>query len=124
MSRRTKSVLRWLLACGAVVALLYAGWWYLCESVLYASIGYEVEAEFAELPPDDTVLTEWLKQQPGVINVGVDRPKSPKELRVFVLMSQNLHRKPPFPDLEKACAERGYRGQVTRFRDTEPRPRH
>ena len=59
---RTKTALRWTLACGALVALLYASWWSLCEWYLFASIGYEVEAEFAELPPDDEALTEWLNQ--------------------------------------------------------------
>jgi hypothetical protein len=121
MSRGTKTVLRWLLACGAVVALLYAGWWSLCEWYLFASIGYEVETEFAELPPDDVALEAWLKQQPGVAVVGVSRAESRKAVRINLIMSQNLHYRPRFPDVEKACEELGYRGQIAPFRDTERR---
>jgi hypothetical protein len=113
-------VLRWLLACGAVVALLYAGWWLLCEWYFGPPVRYEVVAEFAELPPDDAALQAWLKQQPGVAVVIVSRPE-PKKVVIHLLMSQNLHDKPPFPDVEKACAELGYKGQVERFRDTERR---
>ena len=123
MSPRTKKAVRWLLAFAVVAAMLYVGWWYLCSS-LYASIGYEVEAEFAELPPDDTALQAWLKQQPGVIPTltYVQRTgPSKKVLQVNVVMSRNLLGEPPIPDLEKTCAELGYRGQRDRFRDTEPR---
>ena len=120
MNRRAKTVFCWLLACCAVAALLYAGRWYLCESVLYASIGYEIEAEFTELPPDDAALEAWLRRQPGVTVVGIQRKGVGKTLDVAVIMSQNLHHKPPLPDVEKACAEFGYRGQAAPFRDTEP----
>ena|SRR5262245_45910221 len=122
MSRRTKKAVRWLFAFAVVAAMLYVGWWSLCEFVFHASIGYEVEAEFAELPPDDAALEAWLKQQPGVLIVEVTRIESRKAIRIFLLMGQNLHYKPPVPNLEQACAELGYRGQRDRFRDTEPRP--
>jgi hypothetical protein len=122
MSRGTKTVLRWLLACGAVAALLYAGWWSLCEWYVVIPFGYSIEAEFAELPPDDEALKAWLEQQPGVTRVfAITRGEARKTIKIDLLMEQNAHYKPRFPDVEKACAELGYKGRVERFRDTERR---
>ena len=55
--------------------------------------------------------------------VRVSRTESTKTVQVNLIMSRNFHDRPPFPDVERACAELGYKGQVARFRDTEPRPR-
>ena len=122
MGLRTRAT-RGLLVAATVGALVYAGWWALCEWAFFASVGYNVEAEFAKVPPDDEALRAWLRSQPGVAVVGVNRTNSGRTTRIqaLVITGQNFHYKPPFPDIERGCAELGYRGRVAPFRDVAPR---
>lgn len=119
MAVRAKRLRRWSLGLALSAAVLYAGWWALCEWVFYPSLGYHVEAEFAEAPPDDEALRAWLRRQPGAAVAHVTRaPSGPvTRVRVLLIMSRNLHGRPPLPDFDRGCAELGYRGQVAPFRD-------
>jgi hypothetical protein len=100
-----------------LTAALAAGWAWLMS--LPASLGYTVEAEFTELPPDDTALENWLLSQPGVASAFVgQRAGDPKVLVIHLLMTRNSWGQPPLPDFEAKCEELGYRGREGRFRDS------
>ena len=79
-------------------------------SHIYPSVGFEVRAEFTELPTDDTALLRWLQTQPGVIErlAFVNREKS--SIRVNWTMSRNLLGEPPIPDLHQQFERLGYKG--------------
>ena len=106
-----------LIVFAILVAVLVGGWAWLMS--LSASLGYEVEAEFTDFPPDDTALQDWLRSQPGVVTACVgQRASEPKVLVVCFLMTRNGWGYPPLPDLETKCDDLGYRGRVGRFRDS------
>ena len=107
-----------LIAFALIAAILAGGW--ACLKFLPASLGYTVEAEFADFPPDDTALEEWLRRQPGVVKAFVgQREGEPGVLVIDVLMVRNGWGDPPFPDLETKCDELGYHGRAGRFRDSK-----
>lgn len=108
-----------LIALAVVAAVLTAAWAGLKS--IPASLGYDVEAEFSEIPPNDDALEEWLRTQPGVVRAFVgQREGEPKVLVVSFIMVRNGWG-PPLPDLDAKCDELGYRGRVGRFRDSENR---
>lgn len=102
-----------------VAAVLWAAWHGLHS--IPASIGYEVEADFAEVPPDDGALEAWLRSHPGVWSASVSRHPVGGRTRLWVLvgMTRDGFGRPPFPDLGGACADFGYRGQAGPFHDKE-----
>jgi hypothetical protein len=88
---------------------------------LHASLGYTVESQFAQLPPNDSQLTAWIQSQPGILarTVHVERVGSDgKTIRVFFLQSRNLAGEPPLPDLDTACNRVGSAAPVHGFRDS------
>jgi hypothetical protein len=102
-----------------LVALAAAAWYGL--SLIPVDFSYAVEAEFAEVPPDDHQLQEWLRTQPGVWHASVQRRPSGPRTRVVVLLgiTRDGWRRPPFPDLDGKCAALGYRGPAGPFCDQE-----
>jgi len=114
---------KWLAAVGIVVAVLATGW-HLFRKNVYVSLGYCVEARFSSLPPNDKELCEWLKSQPGVVRhtVWISREGADRKLlKVGFIMSQNLYREPPFPDLGNRCKLLGYAGNDSGFKDSQER---
>ena len=99
--------------------VLVAGYFALREAVGYlpVSFGYCVEAEFESLPPDDSALENWIKEQPRVVShtVGICRggPEN-KSLRIMYIHSRRIRERNV--DLNEACARLGYVAKE-RFRD-------
>lgn len=110
------------LLIGLVVGtgLLTAAWAGLKS--ISVSYGYHVEAEFSELPSDDSALEAWLLAQPGVVRVIIARDKKAQleVVEIIFIQVRDGWGRPPFPDLEAKCDGLGYRGRVGMFRD---RPR-
>ncbi len=72
------------------------------------SIGYGVRAQFTELPDDDSSLEAWLREQPGVVRVYVNR--DPNAIRIYWIMSQDLTGRPSAPDVRATFEQFGYKG--------------
>lgn len=110
-----------LLIGGVVVAAILTAVWAGLKSIL-VSYSFDVEAEFSELPTDDTAIDSWLRSQPQVAAVIIarDEKSQPKKIEVIFIQARDGWGRPPFPDLEAKCDELGYKGRVGRFRD---RPR-
>ena len=89
-----------------LVLVLGEGWW--LAHKIKSSNGYNVQAEFAQLPPNDEALEEWLRQQPGVVEHAVHVERNGQNVRVFFIIVQNLRKQPPFPRLEEQAAVLGY----------------
>lgn len=109
---------RMLLLTAIIAAVLGIAAWQVLLRVVRASYGYHVRAQFASLPQVDTKLQEWIKAQPGVVaphQVFIWRTN--QTVTVFFIMSRNLKGYPPFPNLESACKELGYAGELTPFSD-------
>ena len=103
-----------IVVLGALLVALWAG-----LNSIPVSRGYEVEAEFAELPPDDTTLEDWLAAQPGVARVIVgQRTGEPNVLVILLIVVRTGWDQTPFPDLNAKCDELGYKGRVGMFRDS------
>ena len=102
----------------AILTVVLAGAWYGLHFIS-ADFLYVVEAEFAEVPPDDRELEEWVRAQPGVWKVFTDRRPSGPLTRLVVTIgtTRNGWGAPAFPDLNGRCVVLGYRGQVRQFRD-------
>jgi hypothetical protein len=101
------------------LALVTYGCW-LGWTSIPASISYGMRSEFSSLPGNDKALETWLKGQPGVARVGINR--NDKVIEVFIIQVRNGRGEPPLPDLDEACAALGYAGQVspfTHFRDED-----
>jgi|KBSSwiStaDraftv2_1062776.scaffolds.fasta_scaffold2250181_2 hypothetical protein len=99
--------LRTLLIVIAVIGALLAVF-RVASRYIKPSLIYGLRVEFAELPPDDATLEEWLRQQPGVIKVSVNR--EPKAIRIVWLMSRDLNGYPPIPDCRQNFERFGYKG--------------
>ena len=100
---------------GAVVGL-----WLLVTHSVNASLGYCVEWEFGQMPPNDDALVEWLKVQPGIISRTVQIRRfgaNGTELEVGLIQVRTLAGDPPFPDLDQQCAELGYAQPKGKFVD-------
>jgi hypothetical protein len=108
-----------MLVALAMGAILY-GSWFAFTSLVHASIGYSMEAEFQTMPVNDLEFKAWLRDQPGVVQstVHVARPRDRTVLVVFI-MSRDLRGYPTFPDLDRACKALGYGGRAGAFRDSE-----
>src|SRR5262249_23677898 len=87
-----------------------------------ADFGYELEADFTDLPRDDGALEGWLRNQPGIYYAWIERnPIGGQWGRVVSFGTpRDSGGRPPLPDLESKCAELGYQGQKGRFRDNVP----
>jgi hypothetical protein len=113
---------RKLLLTAAILAVVVTATWQSFVRVVRGSYGYHVRAQFTSLPPDDTKLQEWIKVQPGVVAPHlVHIWRTNQTVTVAFLMSQNLRGYPHFPDLDSACKELGYAGEVSRFTDCPER---
>ncbi len=111
---RSKKLLLVIATIGIALLSFYV--WAKSQSV---SRGYEVEAEFAELPPDDVALEDWLEAQPGVARVIVgQRTGEPNVLAIVLIIVRTGWDRTPFPDLNAKCDELGYKGRVGMFRDS------
>lgn len=66
-----------------------------------------VRAEFDRLPANDKELEEWLRNQPGVIKVLIDR-RDGQALIVCWIRVHKINENPPNPDLEQAWKQFGY----------------
>jgi hypothetical protein len=77
------------------------------------SIIYSFRADFAEMPPDDAELTDWLRNQPGVIRRTVAVNREPSAIRVHWIMSRDLFGNPPTPDCQQQFNRLGYKGLKT-----------
>jgi hypothetical protein len=75
---------------------------------MHASIGFSLKAHSMLLPADDNELEKWLKSQPGVVPWTVRVRRNHKWLHVSFILSQNLLRNPPLPNLSQACSTMGY----------------
>ena len=110
---------RWIVVTLVIVSLLLTAAWVGLKSIP-ASLLYEFSAEFTELPPDDTVLEQWLQTQPGVAKATVGmREGEPNKVVVLLVMVRNGWGEPPLPDLDAKCDELGYKGRVDRFRPSQ-----
>jgi hypothetical protein len=98
------------------VALLAGGAYWAIRTV-HADLGYTVMAQFDGMPPDDSGLRRWLRNQPGIRRAWTCRTNG--TVKVFILMSQDLRGKPALPDLDLACSSLGYVRQGDPFRDCE-----
>ena len=73
-----------------------------------------------EMPSDNTGLTDWLADQPGVVENRVHvQHSSNGTVTVTFLMSQNAFNVPSFPDLETKCRELGYKFKSPKFVDVD-----
>jgi hypothetical protein len=121
-ARRSNSVLISLgVLSGAVVGL-----WFLFTHNVHASLGYCVEVEFGQMPPNDDALVEWLKVQAGIIprTVQVRRfGANGTELEISFIQQRTLAGDPPFPDLNQQCAALGYAQPKGNFVDCKNRYR-
>ncbi|WP_254513994.1 hypothetical protein [Anatilimnocola floriformis] len=70
------------------------------------SYGYGIQAKCGRLPADDSSLETWLSAQPGVVRVHVQRENN--QVHVIWIMSQDLMRNPPVPDLRPELENLGY----------------
>jgi hypothetical protein len=109
---------RVLLTLTIVGLLGTAGWWGLHS--IPASIGYDLEAEFETVPPNDERLEQWLGSQPGVATTVVKRERAGARWRVEVIyvITRDGWGQPRLPDLNAAAAELGYGKPDGRFRDS------
>lgn len=100
-----------------LISILGAAGYYL-HLFIPGDIGYGREAEFEFVPPSDEPFKEWVRAQPGVYLVYVQRRPLEKGYRVEVTfgMTRNGFRQPPLPDLDSAAAEFGYRNPDGPFR--------
>jgi hypothetical protein len=67
---------------------------------------YGIRAQFAALPANDAALEAWLSARPGVVRVHVIRKKN--EIDIIWIMSQDLMRSPPVPDVRAEFEKLGY----------------
>lgn len=104
-----KYTLRTLLVVIAVVGVLML-MARIAARAVKPSIGYGVRAQFTELPNDDSSLEAWLREQPGVVRVYVNRDADVNAIRVYWIMSRDLTGSPPAPDLRAKFTQFGYKG--------------
>jgi hypothetical protein len=95
-----------LIVVAAVGAVLAFG--RIAARRIVPSIGYEIRAEFTELPVNDEAFRQWVEDQPGVYQAYVNR--EPNAIRVVYGMSRDLTGDPPLPDFKKNFDRFGYRG--------------
>ena len=78
---------------------------------IQASIGYAIQVEFEQMPPDDEALGQWLKTQPGVVPNTAHVQRDGKSLRMWWIMTQSIGpREPPVPDFSAAFERFAYIG--------------
>lgn len=81
----------------------------------------DLQAEFDSLPPNDDELEAWLNAQPSIFRAHCER-KSKSLLRISFTHERSalgaLLGKSPFPDVEAACDQLGYKGRKEPFEDT------
>jgi hypothetical protein len=113
---------RWIIKVFVSLVVILGGV-ALARKIFHASLLCSVKSQFAQVPPDDSQLTQWIQSQPGVVGhtvivtrIGSDR----KTVRVNFIMDQNLAGEPPDPDLDAACERFGYSSPVYKFRWTDP----
>jgi hypothetical protein len=103
----------------AVLALLGSAAWVGLHWIP-ADFGYDLEAHFETVLPDDEALAQWARSQPGVYLAHAQREQLGSRWRVEVLfgITRNGWGQPTLPDVDKAAAELGYRGPDGPFRRT------
>jgi hypothetical protein len=74
-----------LAIAGAILLVFVTAGWYGLHFVP-ADFIYGVEAEFQDLPQDDTALEGWLQQQPSVWRAHVERQPSKTRCRLVVTL--------------------------------------
>jgi hypothetical protein len=87
--------------CGVASLLLAIAVKKITPSYIYA-----IRAEFTTFPDDDAALQAWLSAQPGVVKVMVSRELN--EIDIVWIMSQDLRRSPPVPDVRAEFEKLGY----------------
>jgi hypothetical protein len=110
LSPGQRKLIKFLAAGMVLFLILWASWLWMCTQVR-ASFIYGTRAEYAVMPGDDKELEKWMMEQPGMAKVFVFREG--KELVIHFIMSQNLNREPPIPDIKAKCESLGYKGLIT-----------
>jgi hypothetical protein len=105
-----------LVLIAACCLLVVSGVWLLTN--WRASIGYRVSARYAQMPPDDKALEEWLKTHPTVVPHTVHVGRKDGNLFAIFIRSETICGRPPFPKLEETCAGLGY-GPPSDWKDVE-----
>ena len=84
--RTLASMLRYRLRTLIVLVLVLGALIGLCGRALTARYDYrhEVCRSCAQLPPDDSAMLEWIRDQPGITNSYVYRKKNEAFVAVFV----------------------------------------
>jgi hypothetical protein len=72
------------------------------------SRSYTVHASYLKMPANDTMLANWLKNQPGVVAHTVHIDRKGKIIYVTFVKSDTISQAIPFPDLSSACDQYGY----------------
>jgi hypothetical protein len=100
------------------VVTLYVAAQLILASLPYWSLIYCAEGSFEELPTDDQALINAIKAMDERVRddrVDVQRCQVDGALRITYAMTGNLWNRPGLEDLDRLCAELGYKRPRTRF---------
>ena len=87
------------------IFVVAASTWFFYHN-LHATSDYSYRIEFTVLPPDDAVLQDWLRAQPGVSKATVTREG--KQL----LVSFEMPGSHTTPDVLNQCGQLGYQSPI------------
>jgi hypothetical protein len=97
--------LRYVALVAVFAAVVAAGWGVYQRETAPPRWSQTYRAEYATLPPDDAALEAWLKGQPGVSDVRVERQGS------TIAVSLDLPAQHPALSITAQCERLGYTGR-------------
>ena len=101
-----------------IVAIVGVSGWKVAR-IIKPSVGYDVQAEFTQLPPNDEALESWFKLQSGVVEHTVHIERQGNVVHVMFITSRDLLGDPPFPNFQQQAATLGYRGSKQGWVDVQ-----
>jgi hypothetical protein len=117
---------RWLALSGVAIVsvfVLFAAWEVVIRSLPVWSLVYCAETSFEQLPETDLALVDAIKAMDKRVRedrVNVQRCDYDGAIRVTYYMTGDLWNRPGIEQLDRLCAELGYKGPKGNFTPSDP----